>query len=200
MGVEFTFDAGGNTNANLCYDWDLDADGIFELQNRSSVVQKVYQTPLSGYIQVRVTDSSGYSSTMSAQLKVTGSTSTPATITNLQVTALSDTEYRLDFETNAEKVLVAIGDLPVGQLASNQHSITIGDITTRTTVRLIPYRSTTGRGEAVTAEIGPEPATTPSESSNGATIAKPNPATPIKKPASRPAVFIPKVPNTGIEP
>ncbi len=187
------------------YDWDLDADGVFELQTSTPVVQKIYQAPLSGYIQVRVIDQNNYSSTMSARLKVTAASApVSATINNLRVTALSNTEYRLDFATDAERVLVAIGDLPVGQLLSSRQSITINDVTTRTTVRLIPYNSITGRGEAVTVEIGPYLVTTPEENfqtpSSAASTPPQTTQTLIKKPADSAAVFIPKVPNTGVSP
>ena len=205
VGEEFTFDASNNISTGVRYDWDLDADGVFELQTSTPVVQKIYQAPLSGYIQVRVIDQNNYSSTMSARLKVTAaSASVSATINNIRVTALSNTEYRLDFATDAERVLVAIGDLPVGQLLSSRQSITINDVTTRTTVRLIPYNSITGRGEAVTVEIGPYPITTPEENfqtpSSAASTPPQTTQTLIKKPADSTAVFVPKAPNTGVSP
>lgn len=210
VGEEITFDASNSSNLTARYDWDLDADGIFELQNTTSIVQKIYNQPTSGYIQVRVTDQNGYSSTMSARLKITSSLSEPASITNLRVAPLSDISYRLDFETSADTVLVAVGDLPVGQLRPRQYSLVIDDVVTRTTVRLIPYSSQTGRGTAITAEIGPEPSEAPSVPAStpaeNPTLSQPVTTpiqtiqSPVKKPASSPAVFIPKAPDTGIRP
>lgn len=192
VGETFTFDA-SSAESVVRYDWDLDADGYFELQNAQAVVQKSYNQPISGYIQVRVTDQRGYSSTMSAHLQVTSSASTPATITNLQVTALATNTYRLDFAATADTILVAVGDLPLGQLQPGQTSLTINDVVERTTVRLIPYNSITGRGEAVATEIGPEPPT-------ALPVDTPPDTLPESTTHTQLATFIPKAPNTGIRP
>ncbi len=223
VGEEITFDASNNLDsASIArYDWDLDADGTFELQNAPAIVHKTYQTLLSGYVQVRVTAKDGHSNTMSARIKITESPAITATVSNLQVTKLSETSYRLDFETNAEKILVAVGDLPVGQLrTAQQRHLTIDDVTARTTVRLIPYNSA-GRGDSATAEIGPAIETPPTEvhptehpaeyptepqpnitenssSSTPTNTVISSTRIPIKKPASAPAVLIPKAPNTGV--
>ncbi len=134
----------------------------------------------------------------------------PASISGLNVTQLSATEYRLDFETDADQILVAINDTPIGQLPATQKYLTIGDVTKGTTVRLIPYSNQTGRGTAASVTLGPNSETTPPPSSTAPTqpalpvIPTPDPTQPATPDSlivpDDTGTFIPKAPNTGVRP
>ncbi len=217
VGEEIVFDASNNLGQEIVrYDWDLDADGVFEIQDGNSQVRKIYSSPISGYIQVRVTDRQGYSSTMSASLKITTTAPILPEISNVRVTQETATSYRLDFTTNAEKILVALDDAPIGQIrTATQKHLIIEDVTSQIAVRLIPYSSRTGRGEAATVKLGqasevtidPElpdeadPTPGNQDGDNVVSNSRPTPGV-IKRPAqtSSPSIFIPKVPNTGVKP
>lgn len=217
VGETFTFDASTPRdvpNADIVrYDWDLDADGVFELQDAPAVVQKVYDTPKTGFIQVGVTDAQGYSSTMSAKLVVTAQAPPAApNISSLTVEQEYPGSYILTFRTDANNVLVSVNDVLVGQLPgyAGQNTLRVDEVTKRTTVRLVPYNQS-GRGEAASITFGleSEPDDNPDAnldpSQNPASIPTPSaPALPIKRPNSSLTTeaeaqkFIPKAPNTGI--
>lgn len=134
----------------------------------------------------------------------------PASISSLNATQLSATEYRIDFETDADQILVAINDTPVGQLPATQKYLTIGDASAGTTVRLIPYSNQTGRGTAASVTLGHNSEITTPPSSTAPTqpalpvIPTPDPAQPTTPDSlivsDDTSTFIPKVPNTGIRP
>lgn len=218
VGETFTFDATTpqelpSTNI-VRYDWDLDADGVFELQGAPAVVEKRYDAPKTGFIQVRVTDVNGYSSTMSARLVVSNQTSITPTISNLAVEQEYPTAYVLTFATNADNVLVTVNDVLVGRLTTyaGQNTLRIDEVTSQTTVRLVPYGQS-GRGEAASITFGPETKLEPDGSSASSSESSPNPAPtpvpsapslPIKRPAQNLVTetekFIPTAPNTGVNP
>ncbi len=217
IGEEIVFDASNDLSQEIVrYDWDLDADGVFEIQDGNSQVRKIYSSPISGYIQVRVTDRQGYSSTMSASLKITTTAPILPEISNVRVTQETATSYRIDFTTNAEKILVALNDAPAGQIrTATQKHLIIEDVTSQIAVRLIPYSSRTGRGAAATVKLGQAPEVpidpelpdeadpTPGnqDGDNVVSNSRPTPGV-IKRPAqtSSSAIFIPKAPNTGVKP
>ena len=168
VGEEFYFDASGsrllnNTKSNydtqsptLYYDWDLDADGIFEIENSTYSITKIYDRPTEGFIQVRVTDSAGHISNMSARLQVVESLPASAQIQNLSATEVAVNSYQVNFEAqDTESILVVLDDAIYGFLdARIEQNLIIHDVENVTTVSLIPYNSFGSRGEAKSIQIG----------------------------------------------
>ena len=66
VGDQFYF-AVDSPSSDLRYDWDLDGDGQFEITD-TPAVHHAYPTAFTGFIQVRATDATGLSSTMSAAM------------------------------------------------------------------------------------------------------------------------------------
>ena len=226
VGDEIVFDASDPDTSlpfknNLRYDWDLDADGIFEFQDAPAIMRQTYSHPIDGYIQVRLTDSSGYVNTMSAHLLVTEHSIKPPTIEINSIKSLENNRYQVYFTTTAPKVLVILDDAILGYIeTSSTNSLTIQDVSKRHNLRLIPY-DTSSRGEAVMVEIGstesmPDtPAPSPVDPAPAIPDIQPTPQEPsntmpdlpnhqpiilqLKKPTA-PNRFIPKVPNTGTLP
>lgn len=219
VGEEFTFDATRNTNGQPLalarrYDWDLDADGVFELQDSTPVVRRSYAAPLEGYIQVRVTDADGRSSTMSARLSVTNTATTPPTITNLRVDEYPDL-YRVRFITDATQVLVILNNAPMSVIQTNSFGtiFDVKDVNYRTHLRLIPYNKSGGRGEAAEVDFGPlveyqfdypdnDEGDVKSPTSGAASLSGSNTSTSgISNPSEDGHTkIIPTAPNTGVAP
>lgn len=145
IGDEFTFDASASYTMDgsaLRYDWDLDGDGIFELQDAAATVSQVYPSPQDHYIQVKTTDPSGATSTMSAHLSVLPDSSLAlASIDHASSTPLSATSAQINFSTNADQVLLAVDDAILGfvPISDRQGSITLGDLRGSASVTLLPY-------------------------------------------------------------
>lgn len=163
IGKEFTFDASSSYDQNgdsLTFDWDLDGDGDFEVSNASAIITKTFTSTFHDYIQVRVRNSAGFSSTMSAQVTVhpTSYTYGPlATISNLQIKQ-SDGGARISFTTDAEKVLLLVDDAPLGFIMPNSRraDFTLTDLATETSVTLVPYlNSERGISESFTITSSP---------------------------------------------
>lgn len=177
VGQEFSFDAGRSyspAGGELHFDWDLDGDGIFELVDAKSAVQKSYPQPFSGFIQVRVR-SGELSSTMSAKVTVRSSDRLPlATISNLTATPVAAGSTKISFETSADRVLVALDDAVLGFLDKNQRQFILRDLTKSCQVTLIPYDANGRKGITESLTIDPNQSSAP-----------------------RPSI-IPSVPNTGI--
>lgn len=70
LGEEFYFEAVTDSEHIDHFEWDLDADGIFELSTITPSVSKIYQQATSGFIQVKIVDQNQYTNTMSARLSV----------------------------------------------------------------------------------------------------------------------------------
>ncbi len=68
-GEAITFDASASGD-DLKFQWDLDFDGIFEKATSSPIVQHLYATPTSGFMQVKVSNGDGVFSTMSAKVEI----------------------------------------------------------------------------------------------------------------------------------
>ncbi len=152
VGDEFYFDASlaAAKNPNLRYDWDLDCDGEFELQNVSPTVTQTYRQPISGFVQVRATDSAGHSSTMSARLEVINPSAIQSAIINsLSSQPLSKTSTRLNFQTtNTEKMLLIVNDAVLGFIDPVTRSeIVLENIAIGTKIQLVPYNADEIRGE-----------------------------------------------------
>lgn len=140
---QFTFDASASFSVNgaeLAFDWDLDGDGIYELENGDSTIKHTYHDPFMGFIQVRVRDGE-MSSTMSAYIDVQSEQPRLAEIADLATTPVANHAAQITFSTNAEQVLLILDGAVVGLKAvhSGYNAITITDVTQSTTLTLVPY-------------------------------------------------------------
>lgn len=158
VGSEFVFDASGSHGINgggLNFDWDLDGDGVFELSDAGAVVRHVYDEPISGFVQVRAREGK-LSSTMSAKLTVSTSNQIKLpTISELSVVPLSETSVRVSFRTDADKVLLVIDDAIMGFLPAGQRDFTLGELTKKVELTLIPYANNDRKGISRTLKIDP---------------------------------------------
>lgn len=199
----FAFDASASNainNETLRYDWDLDGDGTFEILNGPAMLHKTYHAPFSGNIVVRVTDTHGRSSTMSAKVTVLATLPDFPELHNATFTEISPHTYQIQYQTNAEQVLVSIDDAPIGYINGSTGEFTINDVTARTSLRLVPYTTNVGRGEGITLDFGRE--TLPNTDN---TVTQPSPSLPplVSQPShpssASPAfnMIIPKAPNAG---
>lgn len=191
VGDQFTFDASqshASDQGTLRYDWDLDGDGKFELLDATSEITHCYGSVFNGYIQVRVTDADGRSSTMSALVTVQEASTVLPEISHLVVTQLDASTYQISYQTTAEQVLLSIDDTPAGHFNNTTTSFTLSDTTRPTALHLVPYTSGVGRGEGVTLTLGEN--STPSTSSR-----------PVVTGAGASAqTTIPRAPNAGVRP
>lgn len=233
--TEFTFDASASTSYDgsaLTFEWDLDGDNIFESSSDASpIIKKVYDTEFVGYIGVRVTDENGFSSTMSAKLTVSNAPpSTLPSISELTYTHNQDKTVDIDFTTNADKLLVILGDAPIGILdAKTLSHLHLQEVATGLNVTLVPYSASGERGDSksFTIDFGDggtiedlfgkdldpsdldswidsklPPVTSPNPPSNNSSH---NPSLPSTTENVQPQdrekpVVIPKAPNAGITP
>lgn len=199
VGEEINFSAVTTSNATqpqfVRYDWDLDADNVFETADAGPQVTKIYQQPISGFVQVRVTDASGLSSTMSAHLEISAQAPEMAEITRLEAVSKTATSYEVTVATNAKQVLLSFGDAPLGFLDVEQtQTFTIDDIISPIELRVTPYSEIGMRGEAKTITLGkPQP----ENSEKPSTIHdQPVGSVPIHQPWQY--LSLPKVPNSGV--
>lgn len=208
-GEPFYFDASTSAIASntkqLHYDWDLNFDNEFEILDGDSTVTHIYDAPSEGFIQVRVRDDYGRHSTMSAYVKVSTATPKLATI-SATVTPLTDQQARIEFQTDAERVLVAVSDVIYGSIdPATRTSFVLGDLTAEgANVNLIPYSEQGLRGQSVQLQAMPlnvEPNQPPRPIENPNTtpnigISKPANLTNSEQLFTTPTV--PKTPNTGV--
>ncbi len=149
---DFYFDASDSTTIGLSkivrYDWDLDCDGIFETQDAGPIISHGYTNPLSGYIQVKVTDEEGRFSTMSAKIDVMENLLELAQVKITNVEFVSKGEYyRVDYETDGLGVLVSLNGTIMGfEEPSSRPYIRVKDITANSNLTLTAY-SKTGTSE-----------------------------------------------------
>lgn len=181
---EFKFEATAFDNEGksegLTYDWDLDGDGEFELKGAGSVVSHRYKGAFSDFIQVKVTDKNGLSSTMSAYVEAYETPPEPAVITKFEATPIEQNKTTLKFETNAEKVLIIIDDAPYGILEAGRLKVELTNITAESLdVTLVPFNQKDERGKPASLQILRK-----SENSSGPTSTN----------------QIPLAPNTGVVP
>lgn len=206
VGDEFYFDVSASTasdGGSLLYDWDLDGDGEFEISNGPAEIYQVYDRPFSGYIQVKITDAESRSSTMSAKLTVTELAPRFPEIFDVTSEELTSNDYRIQYQTNAERILVAVDDTPVGHLDGAAQDFVLTDIIAPTTLRLIPYTSGIGRGESVTLELGQDLPMYPDSNLPSQEPILPQkpilPSTPSPMPTPESTQApIPKAPNAGV--
>lgn len=212
VGNEFSFDASGSSDYNsssLRYDWDLDGDGIFELQDGSSLVSHIYAQPSEHYVQVKVTNGQNLSSTMSAAVSVLTAMPTAPELTVDSVETVDTTSFKIKYTTDAEQILVAIDDVPIGHLDGATTEFILTDVNFTTNLRLIPYSAAAGRGPAVTLQLGtgqppfiPRPSTTPDLPSQDSiepphtSPENPVPSSPTRPSAQYPSVTQPSAPQS----
>lgn len=158
VGDEFIFDASAteveNVAQGLRYDWDLDADGQFELKDSTPTVSQTYSAPVSGFIQVKVTDEFGYSSTMSAKLDVVATLEEPTKVHFVRAKRTAEHAFEVDFETNASRLLVVLNETPLGFIDSTtQNTFTLTDVAQTSTLYLVPYSATGIRGESASIDL-----------------------------------------------
>lgn len=169
VGEEFYFDASGShlldsdieakydvQSVALRYDWDLDADGIFEIKNSTSSITKNYDQPIEGFIQVRVTDPAGHASNMSARIQVVEALPASALIQSLSAVEVTTNTYQISFKTqDTDFLLIALNDAIYGRLdTKTEQNIIIHDVEKVTNVSLVPYNSSGSRGETKSIQIG----------------------------------------------
>lgn len=165
VGEEFVFNA-ITPSLNLRYDWDLDGDGIFELQNAAPTIKHAYNRPSTHFIQVKVTDNHGLSSTMSATVEVAASRARTSSIRNLVTRSASKNSVEVQFSTDASRVMVVMDGVIFGILdTTTRQSFTIEDVFISHALRLIPYDEQDQRGEA--SEIVITPPQTPTVPNTG---------------------------------
>ena len=154
-GDEITFDASPSfANSDIIsYEWDLDCDGIFEINSKTPTITKTYNAPISGYIQVKITDENNLSSTMSASILINGNS--PAEDINLKINESTQNENSLfiNFSTDAEKVFLVINDAFLGELTENNFTITDLSLSKDNQIMLVPYSTNGERGETQTISI-----------------------------------------------
>lgn len=203
VGDVFTFSVVSSDSA-LDYDWDLDGDGVFEITNSASVYH-TYTEPFSGFIQARATDSSGYSGTMSAYVRVDNSdthlSSPTATILSARVSAQHNRTVQVEFSTqHAERLLLALDDAILGYLdPAAQTSLTLTDVEPGSTLTLIPYNAAGQRGTSRELLLipGPAPDATPDLAPDSASEPVLDSAPSTTLVPTSPSTFIPKAPNAG---
>lgn len=205
VGNEFVFDASASRaweSESLRYDWDLDGDGEFELQDQPAVMWWTYAQSFSGNIQVRVTDESGRVDTVSAFVDTTLSELMPTKINQTTLSEASQGIFEVSFETDAPEVLVSLDYAILGRLnSSGRNTLTITDVTQPVTLRLTPYSASKQRGENVEIRLIPKNTTDETiKPESPASPTTPDSTTPTIIPETTKPSFIPKVPNTGYPP
>lgn len=142
-------------SATLIFDWDLDGDGRFELENGPSVIEHSYSEIMEHFIQVRVRNARNNTfSTMSAQVNIIAQNQTPATISELSVSPLSSHSAEVFFQTDAEQLLLIVDETIVGFVDPKVRSFVLEDITSMHEITLIPYREQR-RGESSSISVQP---------------------------------------------
>lgn len=147
VGETLRFDASasysiGDESGTLSFDWDLDGDGVFEIENGPAVIERSYSETSEHFIQVRVRDADGDTpSTMSTKVEILAQDFTPATISELSTRAISTSSAEIAFATDAEQVLLIVDDAVVGLLDPDQQKFILQDITGTHEITLVPYRN-----------------------------------------------------------
>lgn len=209
VGAEFFFDASGSVTAseteNLHYDWDLDFDNDFEVIDGGVTMTQIYHLPQSGYVQVRVRDDYGHSSTMSAYVEVVAIEPQLVTIT-AHATPLTSGQAQIDFQTTAPQVLVALDDAVIGIIdTTNQASFTVTDLASDgITVTLVPLMVNGQRGQTLQLTAAPLSTTTaPEPDQEPSTPTSPSIDQPVQSltvDESGNTIAMPKTPNSGSAP
>lgn len=136
------------------YEWDLDFDGIFEAKTSSSSITKTYSSSTTGFVQLKVTDKNGNSSTASAQVFVNNDVDPIAKLKNVEVEPLIDgSKISYQKSENTLAVAVKINGILVGYTADDH--LEINDLATKANLTLIPISDKGIFGEQVDLELAP---------------------------------------------
>jgi len=219
----FVFDASRSqvfAGPDLVYDWDLDGNGLYELQNAGPVVEKTFGR-FEGEVFVRATDRAGHSTVspiyVKAQGLLTPSPTAKITDVGLEVVTQTSTDTathtnstnltaRISFSTDAERVLLIVDEAILGfvELANHRVELTIEDASIGSTVTLVPYSSAGRRGCSYIIPLSESAGGTPQPDVEPTTPITPQPNTPTRdsnesdETISSQLIFIPKAPNTGV--
>lgn len=167
-----TFDASPSiaSTAITKFEWDLDGDNVFELSSHSPILttrfsashplvtgQALDKTPFSKFIQLKVTDSAGFSSTMSATVKFLPANSHPVNspfsdfatlplLKNLK-TKSSHGRFEISFSPDPAiaQVLVIINDELLG--LTDKTTFAISRPPASATLKLVPVGINGRRGQ-----------------------------------------------------
>lgn len=206
VGDDFYFDASTSYSVNgdiARYDWDLDGDGVFEFIDSGSTISHTYDQEANHAIQVRVTDSLGSISTMSAGVTVALALSALTVVTDLKATPQPDGVISVDFKSTGAKALLATGDLVRGfvEIKNGAGNFILQDTPEDLTVTLVPYSDTGERGLASSIRISATGNEPPEAQETPVTIKpseSPEPPASSKFSEVLGASEIPKAPNTGL--
>lgn len=139
------------TDNIISYEWDLDFDGVFETTTNTPQILAKYTAKTSGFIQLKVTDSSGKSSTASARVSIYDEFSLPE-ISEVSYVTLDSSAARLDFTTkNAIATLVSINGAILG--VTTENSLEITDINGPVSVILTPIGTDGFTGAPISTNI-----------------------------------------------
>ena len=216
IGDEFAFNV-VDPSADLHYEWDLDGDGVFEL-NGPTTLRHQYSAEFDSFIQVRATAASGEFSTMSAHVKVVDSVAPSASISGLRASFTSAGTIQAEFTAqHTDRILVALDDAILGYLDASTTRFILTDIRAGSTLTLTPYNSAGQRGTAASIALPADPyaptttpAVTPENPHTPTTtpaVTPENPHTPTTTPAVTPEnpyasttapTVIPKAPDAGV--
>ncbi|MBQ3409781.1 cutinase family protein [Candidatus Saccharibacteria bacterium] len=177
-GEIFTFDASASSANTLDhYEWDLDLDGVFEYNSGTNpVVTHTYPAPTSGFVQVKVTSSTGESSTMSARVTVSDVASYSApTLSNL-TSAVSGTTANFSFTKSDDTtlVLVTIDGRIVGYLTDTTFAIKNLPANQELTISFTPISPSGRSGTSLSATVISTDVTSPASAAAPALLKAPN--------------------------
>lgn len=186
----FFFDASTSTS-NLPivrYEWDLDSDGIFETSTTTPTTTISYKYPFSGFIQVKVSDQKGQTSTMSAPITVATANPTPPSLSNLQLSSSHpNTQLTFSPSPNTALTAVVVNETFLGFTSESQ--LTFSTLPPNTNITLTPIAQNGTRGTTISISTKKQIALLTSDSSS-------RPFIDISK-SKKSSKFIPKAPNTG---
>lgn len=159
-GQEITFDASDSyviDSSITKYDWDYNGDGQFEASTSTPIIKHAYQSPFTGYIQVRVTASNDTLANMSAKVTIgpIAPPVLPPAPSNLTYTITETTDNKsvatLNWQVNPEvhAWLIQLNDMPMGHVEASRTSIEITDIN-RTNDVTIRVGGATGTNDGLT--------------------------------------------------
>lgn len=147
IGDELIFNASesyAQNDSNLRFDWDLDGDNVFELEDAGPIVQKTFSSAFNGSIQVRVIDSNNNTDVATTQVAINAialEPELPSSISNIQVSPLVNDSLEISFTTDADSVLLSVNGEILGYLTLNAGfaRFTLGELSDAATIVLTPY-------------------------------------------------------------
>lgn len=206
----FIFDASSSqvfSGPNLTYDWDLDGNGLYELQNAGPIVEKTFSR-FEGDIFVRATDRAGHNTVASIYVKAQGKLQplplTEITDVNFETTgrARTGSTASIDFSTDADRVLLTTDEAILGfiDVADGRGYVTVEDVELISELRLVPYSKAGHRGISYTISlqnnIGTHRPSPPESHPDLPTVS--TPSTSSSEVADSQSFILPKAPNTGV--